>query len=127
MVQVIFHLVFFSGTRKDISGLRPEIGLTVRTSAKLQRYQVIQFVIVDAACGAISPHQPVFHSIGVLERRPDASRVASPTDRVPNVALSNPGIDCSWRQVVAWEHPKREVRFCRLPLGMVWATPKRLV
>ena len=100
MVQVIFHLVFFSGARKDISGLRPEIGFTVGTAAKFQRYQVIQFVIVDAAPDAISAHQPVLHRIGVFERWPNASRVASPTDRVLNVALSNSRIDCSWRQLV---------------------------
>ena len=100
MVQVIFHLVFFSGAWKDSSGLRSEIGFTVGTAAKFQRDQVIQFVIVDAASDAINAHQPVLHRIGVLERRPSASRVAAPRDRVSNVALSYSRIDCSWRQLV---------------------------
>jgi hypothetical protein len=125
-VQVIFHFVFFSSARKDISGLRPEIGLTVRTATKFQRYQVIQFVVVDAACDPIDPHQPVFHRIGVLEGWPNASRIPSPADRVSNVALSNLWIGCSWCQVVARQHSRRQLRFHRLPCGMVLANPKRL-
>jgi hypothetical protein len=126
MVQVIFHFVFFSSARKDISGLRPEIGLTVRTAIKFQRYQVIQFVVVNAACDPIDPHQPVFHRIGVLEGWPNASRIPSPADRVSNVALSNLWIGCSWCQVVARQHSRRQLRFHRLPCEMVLANPKRL-
>ena len=127
MVQVIFDFVLLARTREHVLGLRPEIGLAVRTAAKFQRYQVIQLVIVDAACDPINPHQPVFHRIGVLERRPDTRGIASPTDRVFNVALSNPWIDCSWRQVVTRQRSRRKVRLRWSALKMILANPRRTV
>ena len=88
---------------------------------------MVKFVIVDAAPSPINPHEMVFHRIGVLEGWSYSRRVASPTDGVSDVALSNAQIHRSWRQVVARQHSRRQVRLCRSPLRMILGYPRKTV
>src|SRR5580693_5498402 len=119
MVQVVFDLVLLTRSWEYVPRLRPEIGLAVRTTAQFQRYKVIKFVIVNAAPDPVNPHQLVFHRMGVLEGRSAGRRVASPTDGIFHSALINTRIRCSWRQVVARQHSRRQGRLCQSVLGMI--------
>jgi hypothetical protein len=127
MVQVVFDLVLLTRPWEYVPRLRPEIGLAVRTAAQFQRYKVIKFVIVNAAPNPVNPHEQVFHRIGVLEGRSDGRRVASPTDGISDIALGNARIRCSWRQVVARQHSRRQGRLCRSVLGMIFGYARKTV
>ena len=92
-MQVALDLVLFARTWEHIPGFWPEVSLTVWATAQLQRDKVVQLVIVDAARNSVSPHESVFHRIGVLEWRSDGRRVPSATDGISDVALRNSWIE----------------------------------
>lgn len=88
---------------------------------------MIKLVIVYVAPHPVNPHEPMFHRIGVLERRSDARRIAWPTDGISDIALRNARIRCSWRQIVTRQHSGRQGRLYRSVLRMIFGYARKTV